>query len=100
MKYPAIPNISPEERLDNMFGCVEMEQAAYVILQQVIKHQSWTTKIWYEDFSGDELKGFIMLAAHGWLLPTYPNGMVFVHPDFAKRVVKLLPIDQTKRHLE
>jgi hypothetical protein len=90
-------NLPEKERLSNMFGCVEMEEAALQILKEVLAKADVSFS--YEDFQGDSLKGFIMLAAYGWLIPDYPNGSFVPSLSFIERITKLLPIDETRRHL-
>jgi hypothetical protein len=87
--------------LNNMFGCVEMEQAATRILRRAISKDLTDIDVSYEDFTDDTdvLIGFIMLVGHGWLFPSYPNGMFTVDDEFFDRINELLPIDVTRRHL-
>jgi hypothetical protein len=96
-----IPVLLSNERLTNMFGCVEMEEAAFRIMKKVIRLNSWEITVDCSEFIDDAnvLDGFVMLVAYQWIYPDYPNGSFILSKEFIDRINLLLPIDVTRRHL-
>jgi hypothetical protein len=101
VKYPKIPIIDEDERLESVFGCCEMEKSALYIMRRISFRNDWKTPFDCEDFATKNnmelLVGFCMLLAHGWLIPWDHNGEFVVNEGFARRVVKKLKLEKTQR---
>jgi hypothetical protein len=81
-------DLLPEgEHLANTFGCYEMELAAVAIIKKL---RAWGSRVYVEDFMKDRqmMVGFVMLAAHGWLVPDYPNGHLLLIRNFGNVLKK------------
>jgi hypothetical protein len=81
-----------DHSLDSVFGMVEMEEAARVIIEKCAKNDnSWDTSVGLKDFStGDETIGFLNLLAGGWMEDSEEGGHTrfCVRKEFIRRLRK------------
>lgn len=109
--YPEVPR--EPFALTNMLGQSEMETAASLILEQVIRLRTWEVDMSIEDFQeADTVErkmdrfrldyattGFLYLLEGGWLEASEPTGCFVPSAELARRIIKLKEIQVERRHL-
>jgi len=96
-------DIPKDERFANMFGCVEMEEAARAIVAELLKSKQWDADLNYWELTcgaWEKIRlGLFMLAVHGWIEDIETSGTFVMTESFAQRIIDLLNVPKERRHL-
>ena len=97
-------DIPEDEHFANMFGCVEMEEAARMIVYELSLIKRWDADLNYwelmtHDSWEDQRIGLFMLAVHGWIEDMETSGEFVMTESFAQRIIDLLNVPKERRHL-
>jgi hypothetical protein len=103
--YPNWIDIPDSEDFRNMFGCVEMECAAKLIVMELAKNKikEWSGEVDYykfKEFDESTQKGLFMLAVHGWIADMETNGLFYMLPFFGWRITKALKFIPEERSIK
>jgi len=92
-------NIQDNVKCTNMFGCVEMDNFAQVIYEEIKKQNNWSIELNFYDYKKIYSFELFMMAVNGWINDVDTSGIFKMSDDFRKRIELLSIIDKTKRHL-